>query len=115
MTFRVRVQATMLSLLLSLAFLIGSLRVYTTTKLLASEAPVAATVASVSGRWSRDGQYYYFGRLQFDRQQSADGKIIHCDVPQVPVGIKQPEVGSTIMVAPQENECSEPYLLPVRV
>jgi hypothetical protein len=100
-----------ITLAVSLGCLTGAAGVYAMARRLATETPVAATVAKVwSERTTKGGQPLYQAQLIFDRIQN-DGKIVHCDVPRVFLGIQPTTAGATIKVAPRVTSCLEPDVI----
>lgn len=107
-----RVMTITATFLVSLGCLLVALAVYANAKRLASETPVTATVAKVRSErgQSKGRELVYYAQLIFDRKQN-DGNVIHCDVPNVFLGIQRVTVGATIMVAPRTTTCVAPDVI----
>jgi hypothetical protein len=105
-----RIMMMAIALVVSLGCLTGAAGVYGTARRLATETPVTATVAKVWSERTSKGQPLYHAQLIFDRIQN-DGKIVHCDVPRVFLGIQPTTDGATIKVAPRVTSCLEPDVI----
>lgn len=100
------------TLVASLGCLIAAIGVYAKVSRLASETPVPAKVVNVRSErgHSKGRELVYYAQLIFDRKQD-DGKTIHCDVPNVFLGIQPAAVGAIITVAPRPTSCVEPDVI----
>jgi hypothetical protein len=98
-----------MTLLVSLGCLIAALVMHVEVKRLAKETPVTATVAQVRSKMYK-GNLIYSVRLIFDRKQS-DGNVVHCDVPDVEMGMRPTKLGEAIKVSPQNTSCFAPHII----
>jgi hypothetical protein len=104
-----RIALAVMTLLISLGCLITALVMYVEVKRLATETPVTATVAQVRSKMYK-GDLIYSVRLIFDRKQS-DGNVVHCDVPDVEMGVRPTKLGEAIKVSPQNTSCFAPHII----
>jgi hypothetical protein len=104
-----RIALAVMTLLVSLGCLIAALIMHVEVKRLATETPVTATVAQVRSKMYK-GNLIYSVRLIFDRKQS-DGNFVHCDVPDVEMGMRPTKLGEAIKVSPQNTSCFAPHII----
>ncbi len=104
-----RIALAVMTLLVSLGCLIAALVTHVEVKRLATETPVTATVAQVRSKMYK-GNLIYSVRLIFDRKQG-DGNVVHCDVPDVEMGMRSTKLGEAIKVSPQNTSCFAPHII----
>jgi hypothetical protein len=104
-----RIALAVMTLLVSFGCLIATLIMHFEAKRLATQTPVTATVAQVRSKMSK-GELIYSVRLIFDRKQS-DGSVVHCDVPDVGMGVRPTKLGEAIKVSPQNTSCFAPHII----
>ena len=104
-----RIALAVIALLVSLGCLITAFVMHIDVKRRATETPVIATIAKVRSQINK-GDYIYFAQLSFDRKQG-DGSMVHCDVPDVPFGMRRMTAGATIKVAPRAATCWDPDII----
>ena len=104
-----RIALAVMTLLVSFGCLIAAFIMHVEVKRLATETPVTATVAQVQSKMYK-GNLVYSVRLIFDRKQS-DGNFIHCEVPDVEMGVRPTKLGEAIKVSPQNTSCFAPHII----
>jgi hypothetical protein len=104
-----RIALAVMTLLVSLGCLIAALVMHVEVKRLATQTPVTATVAQVRSKMYK-GDLIYSIRLIFDRKQS-DGNVVHCDVPNIEMGMRLTKLGEAIKISPQNTSCFAPHII----
>jgi hypothetical protein len=104
-----RIALAVITLLVSIGCLITALIMHINVERRATETPVTAIVAQVRSAMYK-GTPNYFVRLIFGRKQ-ADGKVVHCDVPDVEMGMRPTKLGEAIKVAPRLTTCWQPDII----
>jgi hypothetical protein len=95
--------------LVSFGCLIAALIMHFEVKRLATQTPVTATVAQVRTKMYKGNQVYSV-RLIFDRKRT-DGSVVHCDLPDVEMGMRPTKLGEAIKVSPQNTSCFAPHII----
>jgi hypothetical protein len=95
--------------LVSFGCLLAALIMHFEVKRLATQTPVTATVAQVQNRMYK-GVLVYSARLIFDRTQG-NGSVVHCDLPDVELGVRSAKLGETIKISPQNTSCFAPDII----
>jgi hypothetical protein len=108
-TFNGRIAVMVTTLAISLGCLIAAFVMHIEVERLATEEPVTATAAQVRSKMYK-GNLVYSARLVFDRKQS-DGKLVHCDVPDVEMGMRPTTRGEAIKISPRNTSCLEPHVI----